>query len=240
MTGGVCPDWIEQMVVRLDDPQVSGVKGVYRTRQRELVARFVQLEYEDRYRRMADQETIDNVDTYQAGYRRRALLEARGFDTRHVVGEDQELSFRLAKAGQRLVFQPTAWVYHQHPATLAAYVRRKYGVGYWKVLVGASHPDKLWRDSHTPQLLKAQIVLASCIVLGAAAAWLWPSGLWLAVAALGLLLVTTAPFCARAWHADREVAVVAPWLLVVRAFSIGAGFAVSIVVRLAQRLLRSS
>ena len=58
------PDWAERMLAPFADPTVAGAKGEYRTHQRELVARFVQQEYQDRYDRMTGQPQIDFVDTY--------------------------------------------------------------------------------------------------------------------------------------------------------------------------------
>ena len=58
-------NWLQEMLRPFDDPEVVGAKGVYRTYQRELIARFVQIEYEDRYRLMARQPHIDFIDTYQ-------------------------------------------------------------------------------------------------------------------------------------------------------------------------------
>ncbi len=225
------PDWIERMCAPFDDSQVTGVKGVYRTRQKKLVARFVQAEYEDKYRRLAQEQTIDFVDTYSAGYRREIVHQAGGFDTSFPVAsvEDQELSFRLAKAGHKLVFQPAAMVYHHHADTVADYARKKFRIGYWKVLVHTRHPDKLLRDSHTPQILKFQILLIPLLVIGAALSLLWPSLWWLPVSAAVLLLVSMIPFCLRAWRSDRAVALVAPGLLLVRAISLGTGFAAGIV-----------
>ena len=55
-------------------PRVAGAKGAYLTRQTACVPRFTQLEYEDRYDRMAGAETIDFVDTYSAAYRRDIFL----------------------------------------------------------------------------------------------------------------------------------------------------------------------
>jgi len=43
---------IEEMIKSLDDSQVVGVKGAYKTHQKELMARLVQIEYEDKYERM--------------------------------------------------------------------------------------------------------------------------------------------------------------------------------------------
>ncbi len=48
------PNWLDAMIKPFDDPEVVGAKGVYRSHQKSLVARFVQIEYEDRYRMMAD------------------------------------------------------------------------------------------------------------------------------------------------------------------------------------------
>jgi glycosyltransferase involved in cell wall biosynthesis len=61
------PDWIEQMLAPFADAQVAGVKGVYLTHQQAIVARFVQVEYETRYERMARHMArhgrIDFIDT---------------------------------------------------------------------------------------------------------------------------------------------------------------------------------
>ncbi|MHA2028997.1 MAG: glycosyltransferase, partial [Candidatus Kariarchaeaceae archaeon] len=39
-------DWIEQMIAPFKEEEIVGVKGIYLSRQREKVARFVQLEFE--------------------------------------------------------------------------------------------------------------------------------------------------------------------------------------------------
>ncbi len=219
-------DWIQQMVAPLRDPVVAGSKGVYRTRQRELVARFVQIEYEDKYDRMLGQAAIDFVDTYSACYRRELLLAEGGFDTAFPQAsvEDQELSFRLARHGHRLVFAPAACVYHWgHPRNVSAYARRKFGVGYWKTLVLQRHPQKAVRDSHTPQVMKVQMLLAALGGLSLAGSVFRP---WLVrgwALATGLFLLSTVPFVVKAWRKDPPVAVAAPLLLLVRAVSLGCG-----------------
>ncbi len=219
------PDWIAQMVGTFGDPDIVGAKGIYRTRQRELVARFVQLEYEDKYTRLLGQERIDFIDTYSAAYRRAVLLANDGFDEVFPFLEDQELSFRLAQRGYRLVFQPRAAVFHQHADSLPAYFRKKFIIGFWKAQVARRYPEKTFRDSHTPQVMKAQIALAGlCGVLGAWAL-LEPARLWMPASAFAALLVTTIPFTLRAIRKDVQVAMVAPALLFVRAVALGAGYA---------------
>ncbi|MFQ5576479.1 MAG: glycosyltransferase, partial [Anaerolineae bacterium] len=56
------PDWIARLSAPFDDPAVAGAKGVYRTGQPELTARFVQLEYEGKYDRLRQQAQIDFID----------------------------------------------------------------------------------------------------------------------------------------------------------------------------------
>ena len=133
-----CEDWIEHMLAPFDDEDIAGVKGAYLTRQHEIVARFAQVEYEDKYDHMVQEKYIDFVDTYAAGYRRDIFVDNGGFDAAFPVAsvEDQEFSFRLARRGYRMVFVTEARVYHWgHPRNLWTYWQRKFRIGYWKVLV---------------------------------------------------------------------------------------------------------
>lgn len=220
-------NWIAEMVKPFEDAEVVGVKGVYGTRQRGIVPRFVQCEYEERYERMARERHIDFIDTYAAGYRRDVLLREGGFDDLHYPDacEDQELSFRLAERGYKMVFNRQAVVYHQHPQTLAAYFRRKFNIGYWKVMVLQRHPQKAVRDSHTPQSLKVQmglvlllLPLLFLIILDQALLWLFPF-------ALTFFLVSVAPFTIKALCRDAPVGLLAPFLLFLRAVALGLGMA---------------
>lgn len=222
-------DWIEAMLRPFDDLEVAGTKGIYRTRQRSLIARFAQAEYETRYDIMRRAHTIDFIDTYSAGYRADVLRRHGGFDTAFRIDEDQELSFRLAEAGHKMVFNPEAVVYHRHPATLRRYMKRKYDVGYWKAFVLGKHPDKAVHDSHTPQRLKLQLALAGVICLGLFLTLLWwPFWPITALAALALV-ASAAPLIGRATQRDLVLGLVSPLLVLVRALALGSGLAMGLV-----------
>jgi cellulose synthase/poly-beta-1,6-N-acetylglucosamine synthase-like glycosyltransferase len=218
-------DWIIEMLRPFEDPQVSGVKGAYRTQQVAVLPRFVQYEYEERYQRMAKLRWIDFIDTYSAGYRREVFLATGGFDTRYPDAsvEDQELSFRLAEHGHKLVFNPRAIVYHQHPETLKAYFGRKFSIGYWKVMVLRRYPGKALRDSHTPQTLKMQMLLSLMLLP------LVPLALvnvfFGQMMALTILigLISIGPFTVRALRKDVLVGLLSPFFLFVRALALGLG-----------------
>jgi cellulose synthase/poly-beta-1,6-N-acetylglucosamine synthase-like glycosyltransferase len=228
------PNWIEQMMAPFADPEVVGVKGVYRTRQRSPVARFTQAEYEEKYDVLARSNRIDFIDTYSAAYRRQVFLETRGFDTSFpaTTMEDQELSYRLAKRGHKLVFAPAACVYHQHPATMWHYARRKAKLGRWKVRVHLRYPSKALRDSYTPWTQKAQLVLLPLCGASAVAAAL---GLvpWLVVAGLaGLGFLSTVPLLRKAVRFGWPVVLIAPWIVLVRALALDLGVAWGAVIQL--------
>src|SRR5690606_36135757 len=88
------PTWLAELTRPFLNTAVDACKGIYATRQRQLVARFVQIEYEDKYDQMAGLPQIDFVDTYSAAYRRQLLLDHGGFNEKIFYVEDQELSFR--------------------------------------------------------------------------------------------------------------------------------------------------
>jgi GT2 family glycosyltransferase len=226
------PDWIESMLAPFADPDVVGVKGAYRTRQRSVVARFAQAEYEEKYARLAERDRIDFVDTYAAAYRRAVYHQAGGFDIAfpRATVEDQELSYRLAAAGHKLVFVPQAVVYHRHPATPWHYARRKLHLGRWKVRVHARHPARAVRDSYTPWTQKAQMVLLPLAMIAAGIAALARPGSarrrasWRLAGGLAALEgASTMPLTAHARRQGWTVALAAPPLALLRAAALDLG-----------------
>jgi len=222
-------DWIERMVAVFGQPEVMGAKGIYRTRQRSLVARFVQLEYESKYDLMRGHAAIDFVDTYSAAYRRR-IFEGRSFDTAfpRASGEDIEFSYRLSGEGYRLVFVPEAVVYHHHVDTLLGYLRRKYYVGFWRVRMYQLHPEKVVSDSHTPQTLKMQIGLMGLLLPSLFAASIWSRFVTISGVLIGLFLLSAISFLSHGVRRDPPAGLAAFFLLFIRALGLGLGFAVGL------------
>jgi cellulose synthase/poly-beta-1,6-N-acetylglucosamine synthase-like glycosyltransferase len=221
------PDWLAAMIAPLQaDPEVVGVKGIYATCQKELTARFVQLEYEDKYDRLLRFDHISFMDSYSAACRRQVLLEIGGFDEHFKTAsvEDRELSYRLAAQGHKMVFQPRAVVVHSHTPSLAGYIRKKFFNGYWNARVLRQFPERLIEDTYTPHVQKLQILLMGSILATGMAALLIPLfwAFWLLLALL--FLMTTLPFVAKAWAKDRPVALIAPFMLGVRGLALGIGY----------------
>lgn len=219
-------DWIESMKRPFENGDVGGVKGAYRTEQRGLVARFAQVEFEERYELLKKHDYIDFVDSYSAAFRTSAFLDAGGFDTSfpRANNEDTELSYKLARMGCRMVFVPEAVVYHRHPDSVWKYFKLKFSRGYWRMVVYRRYPEKMVKDSYTPQSLKLQILLAflMCFSLPLAFVSTKTAIPWFFLT-LALFLLGCVPFWRVALLKDPAVAIVAPALLFVRAAALGSG-----------------
>lgn len=218
--------WIDALLAPFSDPDLVGIKGVYATRQKNKIARLVQAEYERKYRRLAQQKTIDFIDTYSAAYRRDILVENQGFDEQFPYLEDQELSFRLAARGYRLSFQPAAVVYRQHVETISAYFRKKFHIGYWKAQVLHRFPTHGVSDSHTPPVLKGQVGLIALLLLAVAIMPFWGQSVWMVGAIIIIFVMTTLSFSWWIWRQqhDKVAAMSASGLLFVRALALGFGY----------------
>jgi glycosyltransferase involved in cell wall biosynthesis len=225
------PEWLERMVAPFADSRVMGTKGTYRSRQRALMARLMQLEFEIRYERMASLPRIDFVDTYAAAYRRSLLSQSGGFDPTYppTSAEDVDLSFRLAGQGHWLVFVPEAWVWHHHTTSLRAYLTRKASFGFWRARLYLRYPEKIGGDTHTDPILKVQFGLVALIGLLGLAGLAWGPIALAAAAAFIAFLATTLPFVRWAWSRDRAVALAWPVVTFIRVAVQGAGLAAGLI-----------
>jgi len=220
-------NWIEEMVKPFNDPEVMAVKGAYKTRQKALTARFAQIEFEERFEMLKKAETIDMVDTYSAGYRKSVFLSFGGFDPSFPVAnnEDTELSYKISKAGYKMVFNPEAIVYHlNHPDSLKKYTRLKFWRGYWRMMVYKRYPEKMLKDSYTPQTLKLQILFLFSFIICLPFWRIIPNlTSYLLTLTLILFVLSALPFTLFAFKRDPAIGLLSPFFLSLRACSLGSG-----------------
>jgi len=222
------PDWIEQMLIPFEkERDLCGAKGIYKTRQREMAARFVQIEYQDKYDHLKKPKYIDFVDTYSAGFKRDVFLRFQGYDTSFPVAcaEDVELSFRMSNAGLKMVFNPQAVVYHTHPNNWISYFKKKYKFAYWRMVAVKKNPNKMIKDAHTPQLMKLQTLLAPMLTLSLIIWLLNKAFYFLPAGSLILFLLSTIPFAVKAAKRDFIIGIISPLVLLGRSLFQFAGIA---------------
>lgn len=219
------PDWIAEMVRPFADPEVAAVKGSYKTLQKELLARFSQMEFEDRYDMLSRSRYIDMVDSYSAAFRKDVFINTGGFDESFpkANNEDTELSYRLATAGHKMVFNPSAFVFHSHPATLSHYLKIKMGRGFWRMIVYRRFPQKAVKDSYTPNVLKLQTMIMALSFIFCLQSLFMPLFFFVVALLCGVVMILSLPFSIKTYKKDKMVGFISPGVILLRSTVFAAG-----------------
>jgi cellulose synthase/poly-beta-1,6-N-acetylglucosamine synthase-like glycosyltransferase len=217
--------WVSEMIKPFAQNEIVGVQGAYRTVQPSIVAKFVQLEIEDRYGRMKTGEYIDFIGSYSAAYKKDVFLSFGGFNESFLTasGEDTELSYRLSKNGYKMVFNPSAVVCHTHPDTMRKYLNQKFYRAYWRVLLYKKHKSKMVKDTYTPQTLKVQMFLVYLLILSIIYSFISYYGVIATTATILLFLLTTIKLSAKNFIKCRTAGVITPPMIFLRACAFSAG-----------------
>ena len=105
-------------------------------------------------------DRLSEADTVPWGmYRRAALVAAGGFDPRMNHGEDEELNWRIRRAGNRILFDPRVRFRYVPRSTLTGIFRQYLNYGRARARVVRAHPD----------FLRARHLAPAAMVAGGAA-----------------------------------------------------------------------
>lgn len=208
----ILPGWLEALAARLDEPRVAAAQGWYRTDRRASPwARLMGVDLEQRYARLGSD--VDHVCTGNSIYRASSLREVGTFDEALGYGADVDLSYRLRRAGHRLVLVPEAASHHAWRTGLPGYVRQQYGFGYGRLEVLARHPGRAGGDDVAPTLMMLHapamlVALAAGVGALVAAILGLPAAIAAAVALAIVALLALERLVAglRAWRRFREPA----------------------------------
>jgi rhamnosyltransferase len=107
-----------------------------------------------------------------AAYRRKALLEAGGFPTHAIFGEDMLAVATMLASGWEIQYVASALVHHSHNYTVSEEFRRYFDMGFFH----GTHPDLMTRFG-TPTGEGWQFVRSELAYLSRAAPTLIPSAL---------------------------------------------------------------
>lgn len=157
------------------------------------------------------------VDTVAFGAYRREVFEQVGFfDERLVRNQDDELNYRVTKAGWKILLSPKIKSRYVVRASFGKLARQYWQYGYWKVYVNRLHRTV----TTVRQLVPAAFVLF--LVCGVIAAWLSPVLRW--SYALGLVLYVLVAVISAAQAAGRSgdaPRVIASFLLLHLSYGLG-------------------
>jgi len=170
-------NWISTSMKGFGDPSVAVVAGSYGIfNQESLLARCIHQEIVFRHHRFMPKHP-KSFGSYNFGIRKEVFEKVGGFDTtyRYASGEDNDLAYRLLKAGCRILFEPKSLVDHIHTSSVKKYLHEQYRHGYWRVKMYQHHPDMMkgddytfWKDVIEPPL--AMFFIASPILF-----YFWPN-----------------------------------------------------------------
>ena len=166
------PGWLKAIEDALGEPAVGAAQGTYLTDpDAGLVARVMGLDLAERYAAMPGPAT-GHVCTGNSAYRLEALRQVGiFFDESFGYGADNDMSYRLAAAGHQLRYCAGARAVHHWRASLGAYLRQQYGLGYGRLDLVAKHPRHAAGDTVSPATMMAHAPLMLA-ALGLALAWL--------------------------------------------------------------------
>ncbi len=171
----VSPDWPARMLEAFDDAQVGMASApslvpddlalMPRLAGLALTSRAAGY-VSDRYRMGAAglrEIRWSRIIGCNMAFRRSVLVKLGGFDPRFWPGEEMVAAFGVARAGHKIVFQPSAWVRHYPRATLRGFLRQIYGYGATRIrLIRAGLECE-------PTTLAPAVMIAGALILGAAA-----------------------------------------------------------------------
>jgi cellulose synthase/poly-beta-1,6-N-acetylglucosamine synthase-like glycosyltransferase len=163
------PSWMSRLLEVLQDPTVAAAQGQYVTpHDGDIWSRVTGLDLENRYRALGSGD-VDHVCTGNSIYRAEALRKVGLFDEALGYGYDNDMSYRLASAGYRLVFRPDARSVHRWRDGVWGFVRQQYGFGYGRLDVVAKHGSARARGDdvsgllmmlHAPLMVLALLIIA--------------------------------------------------------------------------------
>jgi cellulose synthase/poly-beta-1,6-N-acetylglucosamine synthase-like glycosyltransferase len=136
----VHPDWLSCLIEPLRDPTVGIAGGT-------ILAKRPCNAVEEFGERIHDHQLAIEYDSPPYAITmnwasRRAVLEEVGlFDEELLRCEDCDLAYRVVGAGYRIVYEPTAVVYHRNERSLAGLVGEGYAHGYHSVPLLVKHKE---------------------------------------------------------------------------------------------------
>ena len=204
------PGWAKRLMEGFTGEAVGAATGSYDIANADsLLPRLIHEEIKDRHVFYKDE--VKFFGSYNVAVRRSVLAETGGFDEgyRRASGEDNDLSYRVLKAGYTIRFVPGALVAHHHTERLIKYLKEQYTHGFWRMKLYRAHPDMAGGDDYTklkdvaePPLSLLNLALMfllplSCLARGFV--WPWMTGVagWGFAATLAVLLLMQVPAAVR-------------------------------------------
>ena len=145
------PNWISQLVKNFAEAKIAVVAGSYGIVNVESsLAVSIHREISFRHHRLLP-KFPKSFGSYNFCARRNILVDLGGFDAgyRYASGEDNDLSYKILKAGYKIYFEPEAIVDHHYPEQVWRYLKSQFRHGFWRAKMYKDHPGMAQGDDYT-------------------------------------------------------------------------------------------
>ena len=121
-------EWLNKLILHLNDPKVVGVSGSIETWNTENpLARSIGYDITNRYHRIGDYAT--RIATMNLLFRKSIIEEFGGFDEDFASQYDTDLGYRITTKGYKIAYEPNAKCYHFNRQTVGSYFRQQQQYG---------------------------------------------------------------------------------------------------------------
>jgi succinoglycan biosynthesis protein ExoA len=156
----IASDYVERCVELLEESDAANVGGPMRPRATGAAGDAIAVGTSSRFgignarfHYLHRQQWADTV--YMGAFRRKVLTELGGYDEELERNQDDELNYRIRRAGYRILLSPDIVSTYTPRNSLRALWRQYYQYGFWKVRVIEKHPA----SAQTRHLAPAGLVL---------------------------------------------------------------------------------
>ncbi|HLF17272.1 MAG TPA: glycosyltransferase [Candidatus Omnitrophota bacterium] len=180
-------DWLDKVVIHFEKGDVGAVAGSYGIANPEnILARCIHQEIIFRHHRLMPAYP-KILGSYNCAVRKNVFENVGGFNARYrqASGEDNDLSYKILKAGHKIYFEPQALVDHHHTSEVFKYLKEQFRHGFWRVKMYQDHPHMLSGDDYTFWKDMLEVFLVCLFVLTGIGSFYWP---FLGPVALGAVL----------------------------------------------------
>lgn len=155
-------DWIASIARQLERPEIAGVGGSVRTGNTQNIFAFANDMMQNYFKQVinTDRVKVPFFTGNNVAYKRSSLEKVGGPDPRFRMGaEDRDLTFRLAQAGEKLLYDPSIVVEHYNDSTFRKFLHHQYDFGKGSYLFYTQTASAGQSPSRMPLSLYAGLLL---------------------------------------------------------------------------------
>ncbi len=144
-------DWLEKAIIHFNRDDIAVVCGSYDIVNSEsILARCIHKEILFRHNTLMP-DYPKAFGSYNFGIQKGVFDQLGGFNEqyRFASGEDNDLSYKVLKAGYKIYFAKDSLVAHVHTHVLAKYLKEQFRHGFWRVKMYLTHPEMMRGDDYT-------------------------------------------------------------------------------------------